>query len=198
MSTRMWVYAGLALAGVGVARLLSRGGPKVTKESRVLVLGDSLAVGLGPLIRVLGRDEGITVDHLAKSGSRAQEWAQSPALALKLGQYRPTLVLVSLGTNDTYAGNAIQTQLPWAQRLAKLLRDAGAEVAWIGPPALPNPHGGMRADEAYLRALRGGGVVPDPAYFHSEAMEIPRAPDNLHPSVRGYAGWAAKAWAWLH
>ena len=39
--------------------------------------------------------------------------------------------------------------------------------------------------------------VPATDYFHSEKLEIPRGPDGIHSTPRGYAGWAGAIWRWL-
>lgn len=193
MSRRTWIYAGLGLAAgmsaVGLVKLLS--GPRIVRgKSRVFLLGDSLAVGLKPHLTMLARESRVAFEALAKEGTRIDQWANNAALLQRLEQFRPTLILVSLGTNDEYlSGNAPARQKPYLARLMSHLEATGAEVAWIGPPQLPKPSNGIVA------LIRGS--IRDSHYFPSANLQIPRGPDGLHPTARGYASWAGALWRWL-
>lgn len=189
---RRWVYGGLAVAaGVGLVKLIARGPRIEPGKTKLLLVGDSLAVGMKPHLAALAKEHRVPFEAQAVSGSRIDQWATSKKLAAKLTLFRPTLAVVSLGTNDEYLkGDAVARQQPHLDALLKKLRAAGAEVAWIGPPTLPKP--------------KSNGIVPmlqsaiSPShYFHSEALAIPRGPDKLHPTARGYAGWAGAVWQWL-
>jgi lysophospholipase L1-like esterase len=191
---RRLIYAGLLIAtGIGLARLLVRG-PKIKPgESRVLLIGDSLAVGLAPPMRSLAAESNVEFFSLAKEGTRIDQWASgswSAQLDAALASFAPTLVLVSLGTNDEYMmGDAVTRQAPFLEALLAKLRDAGAEVVWIGPPTLPKPTNGI---VAMLVA-----AIPDTNYFPSSSLAIPRASDGIHSTPRGYAGWAGSIWSWM-
>jgi len=192
---RTWVYAGLAVAaGVGLAKLLHRGPRVLPGQTRLLLLGDSLAVGLGPHVQCLAADQRIPFRALAKTSTRVDQWAQSAALDSTLASWKPTLALVSLGTNDAYVAGAASRQKPWLDQLLAKLAAAGVEVAWIGPPTLPATSMG-KPDAAWLAELQA--AIPASHWFPSAALTIPRGPDNLHPSARGYAGWAGGIWHWL-
>jgi lysophospholipase L1-like esterase len=39
--------------------------------------------------------------------------------------------------------------------------------------------------------------IPSRDYFPSDQLAIPRGPDGIHPTARGYAGWAGAIWQWL-
>lgn len=189
---RRWVYGGLAVAaGVGLARLITHG-PKIEGgKTRLLVIGDSLAVGTSPHFAMLAKEQEVPFDKQAVSGSRIDQWASSKKLGEKLGTFKPSLVIVSLGTNDEYLkGDAVARQRPHLDQLLGRLQASGAEVAWMGPPTLP------KASSNGIAALLQQ-TVPSSHYFHSETLNIPRGPDKLHPTAKGYAGWAGAVWQWL-
>ena len=103
---------------------------------------------------------------------------------------RPTVVLCSLGTNDEYLSpESARSELPALAALIDLVRSSGAELGWIGPPRLPKPGNSIAA---IIQTK-----VPQNRYFHSESFDIPRASDGLHPTVKGYAGWAGQIWLWV-
>lgn len=186
--TRQWVYAGL-LAAVGYGLVRAMRGPHVIPgQTRVLVIGDSLAVGLAPQIKALAAESQVSFDALATVGTRIDQWAQSGSLVDKLAAFKPTLVLVSLGTNDEYmTGDAVGRQQPYLTQLLARLKDA--TVVWIGPPTLPKPSNGI---VGMLQAR-----LPASHYFPSQTLTIPRGPDQIHPTAKGYAGWAGALWQWL-
>lgn len=161
-------------------------------ESRVLVIGDSLAVGLSPYLADMAKQERIGFSSLAIVGTRIDQWSDNAALKERLTSFRPTIVLVSLGTNDEYlsGSDAVTRQQAALRRLVALLMTASPEhIIWIGPPTLPKPTNGI---VAMLQ-----DAVPSRDYFHSESLTIPRGPDGIHPTARGYAGWAGAIWQWL-
>lgn len=199
----------LFAAGAGIVTALKERRPKVKEGMRVLLLGDSLAVGLSPHLKALAKDAGVELRALAKTGTRIDQWAKSEELAAVLRDYSPELVLVSLGTNDAAIGaGAAERQKPYLDQLLEQFAHGvshrndyglGADVVWIGPPTLPFESAAMtsmiRAGvEAYGDSLGGH---PRGAYFPSETLEIPRAPDHIHPTATGAAGWAGALWSWL-
>jgi lysophospholipase L1-like esterase len=163
--------------------------PKITDKTRLLLIGDSMAVGLNTHMRELAADEGVAAyDGKGIVGTRIDQWAHDGWLDDELATFQPTLILVSLGTNDEAMGpGAAEHQAPALEELLGKLRDSGAEIVWIGPPALPFARQGV-SDMARSEA---------PYYFASETLDIPRGPDGLHPTAAGYAGWAGAIWRWL-
>jgi len=203
--SKQWLYAGLALvAGLGMVRLL--GGPRIKKGMRVLLIGDSLAVGMAPHFVALAKEAGVEFKSMAIVGTRIDQWAASADLKNLLASFQPELVLVSLGTNDSFMQGADVVAKQQAQ-LEKLLgvltewprqRDYGLGpdfIVWIGPPTLPKPpNPGI---SKMIQDSSGSALAPSYYYFHSERLDLPRQPDGIHPVVRGYAGWAGAIWHWL-
>lgn len=178
--------------GVAVVSLLQRG-PRIRPGDRLLLFGDSLAVGLSPPLSQLARDNGVIYSSLGKVGSTIRDWAGSTSLNRDLRQQlaqRPNVVLISLGTNDEFMSPQVaQAELPMMDALLELVRASGADVGWVGPPKLP------RAGNGIIRKIQA--KIPKNRYFRSEDFEIPRAQDQLHPTVRGYCGWAGQIWIWI-
>lgn len=192
MSNRRWIYVSLGLAaGYGLVRLMF--GPRIKPgETRLLLVGDSLAVGLAPYLKDLAAAERIQFSSLATVGTRIDQWSDNAALRERLQSFRPTVVLVSLGTNDEYMGgkDVVERQQAHLVRLVGLLMTAQPEhILWIGPPALPKPTNGI------VPMLKE--QIPGRDYFPSDQLTIPRGPDRIHPTARGYAGWAGAIWQWL-
>lgn len=192
MSSRSWIYAGLGVAAIGTAVGLVRvmAAPRVRPgRSRVFLFGDSLAVGLAPHLKALFEESGVPFAQVSKSGTRIDQWANSEVLQKKLTEFQPTIIMVSLGTNDEYLpGAAVARQAPY---LATLRENVGrhGDLVWIGPPTLPKETNGVTG------MIKG--EIPSSHYFASDQLSIPRGPDSIHPTARGYAAWAGSIWRWL-
>lgn len=197
---RRWLLGGLLIAGgVGVARAMTAR-PKLTPDSRVLLIGDSLAVGMRPHFQALAREEGVPFDARAVSGSRIDQWVESNRLLEVLDLFQPSHVLISLGTNDAYSPFEPEVVADNAEELLETIQEAGAHPIWIGAPDLPEqipcpscPSGTFDLRTDSLIAIEKVA----PYYFDSTEYEIPRGPDGIHPTAAGYAGWAGAIWNWL-
>lgn len=192
-STRAWVLGGIAVAaaGVGLVRLLTDR-PRIGPESRVLLVGDSHAQGLAPHLRAIAKEEGIPFEALYRVGSRADEWAADPALAAAVEAFAPTLVIVSLGTNDAYFGDVAERQGPAIDEIVGLAEGAGAEVVWVSPLEL-GPYRGVEPDYETRTVIEEHA----PHVFASDELDIDLGPDGLHATAAGYGAWAGALWSWL-
>lgn len=192
MATRQWIYVGLGLAaGYGMMKLVSA--PRIKPgATRLLLVGDSLAVGMAPYFQSMAQQARIPFTSLAVVGTRIDQWADNAALRSTLQSFRPTLVLVSLGTNDEYMQGAdvVSRQRGALDRLRAMITASTADLVWIGPPTLPKA-----SSNGIVGMLRD--AIPSADYFPSEALTLPRGPDGIHPTARGYAGWAGAIWQWL-
>jgi len=159
-------------------------------QTRLLVIGDSLAVGLSPPLRDLATSARMAFEATATVGTRIDQWADSAGLGQTLGSFRPSLTLISLGTNDEYltGTDAVSRQREKVRVLLARIKAAGSDYVWIGPPTLPKPSNGI------VSMLRD--EIPSSHYYPSDALEIPRGSDGIHPTARGYAGWAGALWRW--
>lgn len=180
------------MGGVGVLKILTKR-PKLTENSRVLVIGDSLARGMTIHFHQLAEEAEIELMAIAQNGTRTEQWAHSEELAAALIEFDPTLVLVSLGTNDAYAARSPADVAEDVKTLVEMIEETSAQVVWIGVPTLPAVSAGAHLNEDVLDAIRQTA----PNYYDSTELNIPRAPDQIHPTVNGYAGWAGAIWNWL-
>jgi lysophospholipase L1-like esterase len=189
---RRWILGGLLLAGgVGLVRA-ARSHPKLGETSRVLLIGDSLAQGLSPHLSGLATEARLPYVGAGVSGSRIDQWVTSQWLRSTLADFGPTLILISLGTNDAYSGGTAEQVSQYAAELLTQL-PAAADIVWIGAPLLPRQSAGHSIDLGVIEAI----AAQAPHYFDSQELDIPRGPDGLHPTAAGYAGWAGALWEWL-
>lgn len=226
MNQKTWLLAGLVIAaGVGLLKMASASGAgaaKVRKGERILMMGDSLAVGLSTPMKGLvtdAKDVGAAFASTACGGTATFQYSNSQyqggcydctkgitsncntMLLGSIKAFQPTLVLVSLGTNDAYGKVQPEVIMQAARDLIKLLQAAGARVAWIGPPKLTPvyayPGGANTLRPEVLAQLRQTVTDAGIPWFESSQLEIPQF-DGVHANAKGYAGWAANIWNWLN
>lgn len=211
---RAWIYVGLgaAAAAIGLVELL--GAPTLRPGDRILLVGDSLAVGLTVPLGALCRESGIAFQALATVGTRIDQWATSDPLTQALAAFQPTLVLISLGTNDAYMqpspGQDIgERQRPFMEELLSKIEsyphasDAGSgprAIVWVSPPTLPAAAISLPSVMTLIEsehAIDLPRIKPRVSFFPTQRLTLPRGPDGIHPVASGYAAWAGKIWQWL-
>lgn len=170
----------------GVAALLAadsepaRAAP--SKLSRVVLIGDSLAVGLARPLAAELKARGAELKVCARVSANAGQFTEpggfgTLGLAALLSDFGPELVLVCLGTNDTAPGSSVRDKLPARFALLRSRAEAaGARVVFLGPPALP------WSREPIYQAAAGARLLVAPV--------IEQAPDRIHPTPAGSAAWA--------
>jgi len=227
MNQKTWLLAGLVIAaGVGLIRMANAGGggagaAKVRKGDRILMMGDSLGVGLSTPMKGLVSDAkelGAQFASTSCGGTTTFQYVNqryqggcldctkgitSNCNTMLLGSikaFQPTLVLISLGTNDAYGQVKPEVILQSARDLIQLLQATGARVAWIGPPKLAPVYayqgGSNTLRPEVLAQLRQAVTEAGCPWFDSTLLEIPQF-DGIHSNAKGYAGWAANIWNWL-
>lgn len=164
------VGAAAGVLGATALVLTRRRGQLPTAQSkRVALIGDSYAVGLGPELAKRFKD----FKYEGHVGISTSGWMNCATCAPWLPDFKPSLVLVSLGANDGTSPNP-----PDYQAIVRALHGIGATVEWIMPPAgLAN-----RVAVRDVIASLGVPVVP--------ATQAPLGPDGIHPV--SYAPWAAE------
>ena len=205
------VTLGVLLLAGGSAQSALR--PVVWPQERVLVIGDSLAVGLTDPLETALRQRGVAAfKSIAVGGTMSNQWAWSGShvharsLDAALADFRPTLVLISLGTNDEAARGVVDHKgnpavPPYGPgfdvaherkdtipKLASKL--AGVRSVWIGPPVT----GRWEPDRAFRNLIAANWPG---RYFDSEKITLAKQPDDLHPTGRGYRVWSDAIVAWL-
>jgi lysophospholipase L1-like esterase len=212
-TNRAWIYAGLgAAAAIGLVELVSP--PTLRPGDRILLVGDSLAVGLTAPLGALAAEYGIPFEALAIVGTRIDQWAQSDALTQALQAFQPTIVLISLGTNDAYMQGTPQQdigqrQAPYMEQLLSKIEqytrssDYGMgprAIVWVSPPTLPPAAVSLPSVMRLIESehqIAFPKIKPRVAFYPTQSLTLPRGPDGIHPVARGYAAWAGALWQWL-
>jgi len=175
--------------------------PLLRDGDRVVLAGDSLAVGLtGPLGYLL-REDGYEFRSVAVGGTNITQWSRPKTTAFKkivgtdiILESRPTLVLLSLGTNDgAMTEKMLEAEEAALRELIQVILDSGARLVWILPLTsiqVPN------LDRArYMIAENMGGRRD--GYVYACQVDVPLSPDKIHPTGSGYKLWSADLYRYL-
>jgi len=164
-------------------------GLPVSSRSRVALIGDSLAVGLGPQLAALAKVAQVPFQFEAHGGTTPLQWALHGSACGQCGSwlssFAPTHVLVVLGTNDM---NDAKPNASYYAKFRDSLQALGAHVVWVQPPNMPR---------SPLTAVR---LVIDQLgvdVFQTENSSVQISSDGVHPTQTGYGTWAPALWSWL-
>jgi lysophospholipase L1-like esterase len=162
------------------ARRMSTVAPSLGLGS-IGLIGDSLAVGLKAPLAKIANERGVTFRADVRGGTNAGQWLNIIDRFLHDGS--PEVLLISLGTNDAAVPGNSPLFIERASKLVSYALDHGSRVAWIMPPPMP----WSLVDVERGIAKSGGGRIDPPD-------NLPRAPDRIHSTVRGYEEWAQAIW----
>lgn len=137
----------------------------VEQTERVLLLGDSHAYGkYGQVLDNHFRSDGAAVTSLSSCGSSPSTWMKSSSdfkvtncgfwkktpdgketrvqshrlssFADELNKSRPTLTVITLGTNILASPQNIASEKTHIESMMKLIKEQGSNCVWVGPPDL--------------------------------------------------------------
>ena len=148
------------------------------EQGPVLVVGDSLAVGMRPfLVPMLGDRE---VTWNARTGRTTPQGLQ--VLRATLPQVTPATVVVSLGTNDG------SDPRRFADRIRRVLRALPAQACVIWPtiirPPRKGPYGAL--DRVLRDQARRDPRFVAPSWDYAVLRGNVRLPDGVHPDDFGF------------
>lgn len=171
----------LLFAGYGIARSLTSCKPSIQPGDKLLLVGDSLGVGLSRHLKQLAAARGVSYDAMVQGSTTIRYWLDR--IKPKLASIKPDLVLVCLGTNDSKARWSTAQHEEHVRMLLSAINSSGARPMWILPPRLP-------WQETVSDIVKSTGTQ----IFNSKQVDIQMGPDGIHPTGAGYAGWAGLIW----
>lgn len=168
----------------------------IGKNDKVLLMGDSHVENLDYVISRLAKKDNIVFESVYVSGSSIQQWANPKTKGWditdkwnQINQFKPTIILISLGSNDSYSGpNVITIDQPHLITLLLCLKKIQArDIIWIGPPKLARAKTGLKA---FYQLIENNKID----YYDSRTIDIQMEPDQLHTTGKGRKVWGN--WIW--
>lgn len=158
--------------------------PLSLKNKTVLLVGDSMAEGVGPWLKKKVEETGGRFIDGHERSSTIIFWQEGGKLREKLAEYHPDIVFIALGANEIF----IEKPEIRAPLIQKMVEEIGARPAfWIGPPS-------WKPDKGLVHVI---DVNFQPGHFYnSNDLKVPRAPDGKHPTAQGYGTWTDLIWTW--
>ena len=163
-------------------------GPELPKATTVLHIGDSFAGALGIELNHVLEQSGVHSVLRFETSTYIPTWAFDKKLGQYLSQYKPDLVLISLGANELQNPEP-EKRIPLIHRLNERL--GGRSCAWVAPVLWEG------APSRLLDVIKAN-VAPC-IYLDSNSfvVHMPRARDKIHPSMDARPDWARVVARWL-
>ncbi len=154
----------------------------------MLHIGDSMAGALGITLNKEFKQHGVRSVLRFKTASFIPTWAWSKELPVYLAQFKPDLVLITLGTNEVQIRKP-ESRIKLIKKLVARLGDR--PCVWILPPLWEVGDTGLlpviQANAAPCRVMDSNQVFPD----------MPRLKDKIHPTIAARAQWSKRVVEWL-
>lgn len=158
--------------------------PVSLKEKTVVLLGDSMAEGLGWFLRAKIEAAGGRYIIEPWQSSTISGW-ESGKLREVLERDKPDILFISLGSNELFIKKPDQTRAPQIRQMTKDIGDLHAY--WIGPPS-------WKPDNGLVRVIQEN-FQPE-HFYDSNDLKVPRRGDGAHPTREGFETWANLVWDW--
>ncbi len=154
-------------------------------SERILLVGDSMIEWVRFRLASWCKEAGYTLHTVIWPSSGLVWWGSCDTLRAFIQRYKPTYLLISLGSNELFVP-AIERRKPKLERILSQVGDI--PLVWIGPPAWKQDKGIID----FLRKNLGPG-----RYISSERLVMERYTDGAHPTPSEAYRWADTIVAYL-
>ncbi len=163
--------------------------------TRVVVLGDSIAAGLGlpeteafpAVLEDLLRERGLAVE-VVNAGVSGDTSAGGVTRVGWILRQDPDVVVVELGANDALRGQPLESTETNLREIVRRVRAAGAEAVLAGmdvPTSYGDDYGGRFA-AMYERVAADEGAILVAGFLREVGVDPElMQPDGLHPTAEG-------------
>lgn len=153
--------------------------------SRIVLLGDSLAQGMASPFLTITKKCGYKGMVYATHSTTIDYW--SKRIERIMSDTRPSLVLISLGTNDSGILRP-ELQRPHIKKIVGTVKKYNSKILWIVPRKLPQK---FRSQDAIRK------MIAEETNSYSVQVEIQMSKDQIHPTQQGYGEWIKSVWIHL-
>lgn len=159
--------------------------PVDTTPQVMLFIGDSMTQNLAIRASAYARQNGHTIHTINWDSSGTRIWSQCDTLDNYIKRFKPTIIFVSLGSNELYVRNLD----PFREYVKTILAKIDTiPYVWIGPP-------NWKPDEG-INDMLMDETAPG-TFFRSEGIELARKKDKIHPTRDAAAVWFDSIARWM-
>jgi hypothetical protein len=159
---------------------------EVAKTKSILLIGDSLAQGMSSHFNKIARDSGYFPVAKCLSGSRIDYW--SPKFEGLIRATRPTMAIISLGTNDSMM-TLPENQRKFVKNIKNVAERNHVRILWIMPQKLPEKFKSQDSIKKIINEEIKEYIYDDPN------IKLEKTEDKVHLTGRGYGIWMHKIWS---
>ncbi|MBR5654415.1 MAG: SGNH/GDSL hydrolase family protein [Prevotella sp.] len=170
---------------------------KVTDVSpqRFLFVGDSMVEPIAHYFWNYAVENGHELYTVTWYGSSSYSWGGTRTLEHFMDEVKPTFIILCMGSNEL----TLKDMNTVTKNVNRVLEKVGdIPFVWIGPPSYTanNPNGIKRwIDSGYNDQLIQ--LVGADRFFDSRDMQMDRARDGLHPTMKGAVVWMEQLATWM-
>ena len=151
----------------------------------LFIFGDSMTFNLALRMADYAKQNGHQINSVNWDSSNTKIWADSDTLLYYLNKFKPTMVFISLGSNELYFKNP-ESRAPYIKRIIEMIDTV--PYVWIGPPNWKEDTG---LNDMLERLCAPG------SFFRSAGMDFERKADHVHPTRKSSALWVDSIMRWL-
>lgn len=150
--------------------------------SRIVLIGDSLAEGMASHFLKLTKQCNYKGIVYALHSTTTDYWSKK--IDKIMIDTRPSLVIVSLGTNDSGAKNP-ETQRPHIKKIVTSVKKHGSKILWLVPQKLPDR---FKSQDKIRQSI----IEHSDSFTVNVTLEM--AKDQIHLTQKGYKDWITQSW----
>ena len=154
---------------------------------RFLLIGDSMIEFVRLHLNDYCRHNGHSLYTVIWFSSQTKWFGTSDTLAYFIKKYKPTYILLSLGSNELLVPNVKKNRQKYVEHILKQI--GNLPYVWIGPPNWTEDMG--------INDLILENVGPE-RYFPSKNLTYTRLKDGAHPDKPSAFQWADSIASFLH
>ena len=158
---------------------------KDTIRQRILFIGDSMLEGLMRRFADYAAENGHELNVVLWYSSSTERWGTTPVLDRYMEKYRPTFIVICLGSNELFVRDLPERDKYVARMVQKM---DSVPFVWISPPNWRKDTG---INDLIVRQ------IGSQRFFDSRRLTLERGSDHIHPTMHAAARWMDSVAVWM-
>lgn len=159
--------------------------PTDSSSQTILLIGDSMTFNIALRMAQYAKQNGHTLHAVNWDSSNTKIWAESDTLDYFIRKLDPSIVFISLGSNELYFKNP-ESRRPFIEAIVEKI--GSRPYVWIGPPNWKKDSG--------INDIIENTVRPK-SFFRTDGMELARKRDKIHPTRNATSLWVDSIMRWI-